>query len=223
VVVTNTPRANSSSVAELAIGLMLSLARLIPRACAEVKAGEWPRYAGRTLQGKVIGLIGFGSIGREVARRLYTWDCELLAFDPQPDVKAAGDLGVELAPISSVLARADFITLHVPAIPETATIVNAEFLSAMKPKAFLVNTARGELIDETAVLEALERGRLAGAGLDAFSKEPPDPNSPLLRLPQVITPHCGAHTDGAMDAMGWGALRNCLCVLRGELPDHPVQ
>jgi D-3-phosphoglycerate dehydrogenase / 2-oxoglutarate reductase len=224
VIVTNTPQANSTSVAELAIGLMLSLARFIPQACAEVKAGEWPRYPGRTLQGKIVGLIGFGSIGKEVARRLFTWDCTVLAFDPKPDLKAAGELRVQLSSLASVLARADIVTLHVPAVYETAAMVDAAFLSAMKPGSFLVNTARGELIDEAALLGALESGRLAGAALDAFSKQPPDPDSTLLRLRQVITtPHCGAHTDGAMDAMGWGALRNCLRVLRGELPDHPVQ
>jgi len=223
IVVTNTPQANSTSVAELAIGLMLSLVRFIPRSCAEVKTGKWPRYAGRTLQGKIVGLVGFGSIGKEVARRLSTWGCAVLAFDPKPNAQAAQGLGVELSPLAGVLRRADIVSLHVPAAGETTGMVNADFLSAMKPGSFLVNTARGELVEETALLEALESGHLSGAALDAFQKQPPDPNSPLLRMPQVITtPHCGAHTDGAMDAMGWGALQNCLRVLRGESPDHPV-
>lgn len=223
VVVTNTPYANSTSVAELAIGLMLSLVRFIPRASADVKAGEWPRYPGRTLQGKVVALIGFGSIGKEVARRLSTWDCTVLAFDPKPDVNTAEAFNVHLDTIPNMLPRADIVSLHVPALPATFGMVGAEFLAAMKPGSLLVNTARGELVDEDALIEALETGRLGGAALDAFARQPPDPASPLLRMPQVITtPHCGAHTDGAMDAMGWSALRSCLRVLEGKSPDHAV-
>jgi phosphoglycerate dehydrogenase-like enzyme len=102
-------------------------------------------------------------------------------------------------------------------------MVNAAFLAQMKPGAFLINTARGEIVDEMALLEALQSGHLRGAALDVFSKQPPGPDNPLLALPQVIaTPHCGAHTDGALSAMGWGALRDCLAVLRGEQPAHRV-
>lgn len=224
VIVTNTPQANSASVAELAIGLMLSLLRFIPQACEQVKTGNWPRYPGKTLQGKVVGLVGFGSIGREVARRLSTWGCTVIAFDPKPNARAANELGIELASLERVLARADIVSLHVPANCETAGMANAEFLGAMKRESLLVNTARGELIDEAALYQALQTGHLAGAALDAFAKQPPDLGSPLLQMPQVITtPHCGAHTDDAMDAMGWGALRNCLRVLRGETPEHPVR
>jgi D-3-phosphoglycerate dehydrogenase len=223
IVVTNTPQANSVSVAELAIGLMLSLVRSIPRASTEVKAGKWPRYAGLTLQGKTIGLVGFGAIGKEVARRLATWHCSLLAFDPKPNVEIARELGVRLSPLSDVLARSDIISLHVPATRETNGMVNAQFLEAMKSGAFLINTSRGELVEEAALLEALGSEHLAGAALDAFPRQPPPPDSPFLRLPQVVTtPHCGAHTDGAMDAMGWGSLRDCLSVLRGEMPEHAV-
>lgn len=223
IIVTNTPRANSASVAELTIGLMLSLARWIPQNCAEVRRGKWPRTLGLSLEGKTIGLLGFGAIGKEVARRLRGWNCNVTAHDPIADRTLAEGLGVEWKPWDAVVAEADFLSLHVPLTPETRRMVNAAFLRRMKRGAFLINTARGELVDETALLEALSSGHLRGAGIDTLSEEPPSPDNPLLRLPQVLaTPHCGAHTDGAMAGMGWTALRDCLAVLRGEQPAHPV-
>lgn len=223
IVVTNTPSANAVSVAELAIGLMVALARSIPAANAATKAGQWPRLNGVTLEGKVVGLIGLGAIGRQVAARLQGWDCRIIAHDPLADVEFAAGHGVVLASMGEVIAQADFLSLHVPALPTTRGMVNAGFLAKMKPGAFLINTARGELIDEAALAAALNSGRLRGAALDAFSSEPPDPASPLLAAPNLIaTPHTGAHTDGATNAMGWGALHDCLAVLRGEEPAHRV-
>src|SRR5579863_7673294 len=223
IVVTNTPHANSVSVAELTVGLMVSLARSIPGNSAGVLSGGWPRNGGFTLQGKTIGILGFGSIGREVARRLRGWGCRVVAYDPIPCDKVARELEVELRPLEDVLERADILSLHLPALAETRGMVNAAFLGKMKKGAFLINAARGELVDEAALAEALRSGRLRGAALDALHQEPPSPDHPLLLLPQVIiTPHCGAHTDGAMDAMGWESLRDCLAVLMGEEPAHPV-
>ncbi|MCB0154581.1 MAG: phosphoglycerate dehydrogenase [Anaerolineae bacterium] len=223
IVVTNTPGANTVSVAELAIGLMLAVARHLPQANTATKNGEWPRLKGVSLAKKVIGLVGFGAIGQQVARRLHGFDCTVLAYDPFPSQAAARAYNVELWPLPELLSRADVVSLHLPAMPETRGLVNAQFLGQMKPGAILINTARGEIIDEAALLAALESGHLRGAGLDAFAVEPPGPNNPLLKLPQVIaTPHTGAHTDGATNAMGWGALRDCLAVLRGEAPTHPV-
>jgi D-3-phosphoglycerate dehydrogenase len=223
IVVTNTPSANAVSVAELTIGLMISLARSIPAASAATKAGEWPRLNGVALEGKVVGLLGLGAIGRQVARRLQAFDCQIAAYDPQADAGFARSHAVHLWPVDEVIAQADFLSLHVPALPSTRGMVDAHFLAKMKRGAFLINTARGELIDEEALVAALVRGHLRGAALDAFSSEPPDPSSHLLALPNVIaTPHTGAHTDGATNAMGWGALRDCLAVLRGEAPAHAV-
>lgn len=223
IVVANTPQANSVSVAELAIGLMVSLARSIPQNLAEVRSGAWPRTRGQTLQGKIVGLLGFGSIGQEVARKLRGWDCRVLVYDPVADATVAKELGVEPTGFDNVVANADFLSLHVPVLPSTRGMVDAEFLARMRSGAFLINTARGELVDEAALAAALESGHLRGAALDALAQEPPSPDNPLRRLPQaIITPHCGAHTDGAMDAMGWGALQDCLSVLRGEDPEHPV-
>jgi D-3-phosphoglycerate dehydrogenase len=224
IVVTNTPGANSVSVAELSIALILSLARGIPGAVAATRSGGWPRTAGLSLEGKVVGLIGFGSIGKQVARRLSGFDCRLLAYDPIQDENFARAHQVELVSQEQVASQSDFLSLHLPLLPETRGVINADFLRKMKQGSFLVNTARGELIDEVALLAALQEGRLAGAALDVFPKEPPSADNPLLSLPQVlVTPHCASHTDGAMTAMGWMALNDCLAVLRGETPKYPVR
>jgi D-3-phosphoglycerate dehydrogenase len=223
IVVTNTPGANSVSVAELALGLMLALARQIPEAAQSVQQGKWPRLSGASLEGKTVGILGLGAIGKQLARRLSGFDCRVLAYDPLADEAFAADNGVVLAAMDAVIAQSDFLSLHLPLFPETQGLVNDEFLSRMKKGSFLVNTSRGEVIDEQALLRALEGGHLRGAGLDAFAVEPPDPANPLLHLPQVIaTPHLGAQTDGATRNMGWMALRDCLAVLRGEEPQFRV-
>jgi D-3-phosphoglycerate dehydrogenase len=223
IVVTNTPGANSASVAELTVGLILSLGRKIPEAVQAAKKGEWPRMTGISLEGKTIGLLGFGAIAKNVARRLAGFDCDVIAYHPSYDIATAESLGVQLRPEEDLIREADFLSLHLPLNPESRGMVNSEFLGKMKPGAFLINTSRGELIDEEALFEALQSGRLQGAALDAFSKQPPDPGNPLLAMPQVIaTPHMGAHTDGATNAMGWAALQDCFAVLRGEQPIYRV-
>jgi phosphoglycerate dehydrogenase-like enzyme len=223
IVVTNTPGANSSSVAELTLGLMLALARHVPAAAQATRDGGWPRLSGISIEGKTVGLLGFGSIGREVAKRLRGFSCTVLAFDPCADTPVAEMLGVTLTTQAEVITRSDILSLHLPVLPETRGMVNAAFLTQMKQGSLLINSARGELIDEAALLAALESGHLSGAALDCFSVEPPGPENPLLKHPGVIaTPHAGAHTDGAINAMGWAALRNCLAVLRGEPPLNPV-
>lgn len=223
IIVTNTPGANTVSVAELAIGLMLALVRGIPQANTATKNGEWPRLRGTLLEGKVVGLIGFGAIGQAAARCLQGFNCTLVAHDPFPNYEAAQTLNATLLPLVEVLRQADILSLHLPVMPETRGMVNEEFLGQMKPGAILVNTARGEIINEADLLAALQNGHLSGAGLDTFASEPPGADSPLLQLPQVIaTPHTGAHTDGATNAMGWGALRNLLPALRGEQPPNRI-
>jgi D-3-phosphoglycerate dehydrogenase len=223
IIVTNTPGANSVSVAELALGLILALARQIPEAVAAVHLGKWPRYSGISLEGKTIGILGLGAIGKQLARRLSGFDCSILAYDPYADAAFAGQNQIVLASMEEVIKTADFISLHLPLLPETRTLVNDTFLSKMKKGSFLINTSRGEVVDEQALLRALQSGHLKGAGLDAFTVEPPDPKNPLLNLPQVIaTPHLGAQTDGATSNMGWFAMRDCLAVLKNELPKYRV-
>ena len=220
IIVTNTPGANAASVAELAIGLILALARQIPRADRATKQGDWPRINGVGLQGKTVGLIGLGAIGSAVVQRLGGFGCKILATDPYISIDYAQD-DARLVPLSTLLSKSDFISLHVPALPSTIGMVDAAFLAKIKPGAFLVNTARGELIDEKALYQALNNGHLRGAALDCLGQEPPCPDNPLLELPQVIvTPHTGAHTDEAVDAMGRMALQACLAVLDGKKPEH---
>jgi len=223
ILVTNTPGANSVSVAELTIALILALARNIVEASVATRSGGWPRMNGLSLEGKCVGLVGFGAIGQQVARRLAGFDCRLLAYDPYPNRDYAAQLGVELVGLEDLLHQSDFLSLHLPLMPDTREIVNAGFLSQMKPGAALINTSRGELIREADLLEAVKSGRLRGAALDVFAKEPPGADHPLLGVPQIlVTPHCASHTDGATAKMGRMAMEECLCVLRGQTPKYRV-
>ena len=223
IIVTNTPGANSVSVAELALGLILSLARQIPESAQAVRQGKWPRQAGLSLEGKTIGILGLGAIGKQLSRRLSGFDCHILAYDPVVNVEVAKSLNVEMMEMDQVVSNSDFLSLHLPLLPETKNLVNADFLSRMKKGSFIINTSRGEIVDEIALYEAIKSGHLRGAALDAFTIEPPDPAHPLLNLPQVIaTPHLGAQTDGATSNMGWLAMNDCLAVLRGENPKYKV-
>lgn len=223
IVVTNTPGANSVSVAELAIGLMLALGRNIVTANRLTKAGGWPRLKGRSLSGKTIGLIGLGSIGSAVATMLRGFQCRVIGYDPFVSREQAAALGVEWLERDDVIAQADFLSLHLPATAATENMFNGELLGRMKRGAYLINTARSELIVEEALRECLESGHLAGAALDTFRHEPPGADDPILHFDQVVaTPHTGSHTDEATNAMGRMALRDCLAVLRGEAPHYRV-
>ncbi len=224
ITVTNTPGANSSSVAEMAAGLILAVARSLPQAMQALQAGEWPRLSGAALEGKTVGLIGLGAIGRMLAARMLAFGCRVIAHDPFVTAKAGREMGVEMKTLDEVIAESHFISLHLPLTDKTRALVNKAFLEKMKKGAFLVNTARGELIDEKALLAALERNQLGGAALDVFSPEPPDKANPLMHHPNVIvTPHMSSQTDGATNAMGRMALEECLRVLRGEQPKFPVK
>jgi phosphoglycerate dehydrogenase-like enzyme len=223
IIVCNTPGANSSSVAELTIALILSLTRQLPEAFQATRAGKWPRLAGLGLDGKTVGILGIGSIGRLVAQRLIPFNAQVIAHDPFADPVFTEMNRIPLLGMDEVLSRSDIISLHLPLLPETKGMVNSAFIKRMKKGAFLINTARGEVINEDDLYQALSEGYLRGAALDAFVKEPPDPAHPLLSLPNVIaTPHLGAQTDSATNAMGLMAMNDCLAVLRGEKPAHPV-
>jgi len=223
ITVTYTPGANSASVAEMTIALTLALARKIPQAVEATRQGSWPRLNALSLEGKTFGIVGLGSIGKQVARRLAGFDCTILAFDVSPDQDFALLYKVSLVSLGELIERSDFISLHLPVLPETRGMVNAGFLSGAKEGAFLINTARGELVNERDLVSAMEAGTLAGAALDVFTTEPPDSDNVLLKMPQVIvTPHISSHSDGALNAMGWMALKDCLAVLRGDTPANPV-
>jgi D-3-phosphoglycerate dehydrogenase len=204
IVVMNTPGANAVAVAELTIGLMISLARHLPRADASTRAGKWEKksFQGTELRGKELGILGLGRIGVEVARRAKALGMNISAHDPYVSPALARDLGIKLASLDDLYARADYLSLHLGLTPQTQGMINAESLAKMKKGVRIVNCARGELVDDRALCAALGSGQVAAAALDVFSEEPPK-GSPLLDLPNVIaTPHIGASTAEAQDAVG---------------------
>lgn len=202
IVVMNVPDGNVVTTAEHAISMMLALTRNIPQATASLKAGKWEKskFKGREIYNKTLGIIGIGRIGRIVAERALGLRMKVIAFDPyitEESVEKVGD--IEMVGFDDLLARADFITLHVPKTPETANLLDAAAFAKMKPGVMVINCARGGIIDEAALLEAMKSGRVAGAALDVFAKEPPEGN-PLLEMDRLIcTPHLGASTDEAQE------------------------
>jgi D-3-phosphoglycerate dehydrogenase len=204
IVVMNAPGANSVSVAEHAVALMLSLARAVPAADATMKKGVWDKkkLTGIELRGKTLGLVGLGRIGQEVAARARAFGMGIVAHDPFISEQVAGTLGVELEDLDGLCAKADYISLHIPSTPETRHLFNRERFAKCKPSARIINTARGELIDEAALAEAIKGGHIAGAGLDVFETEPPK-DGVLTTLPQVVaTPHIAASTVEAQEQVG---------------------
>lgn len=221
--VVNSPDANTIAVAELTLGMMLALARRIPRADAAMKAGRWEKskLLGSALQGKTLGIIGFGRIGQAVATRAHSFDMVTLANQRRPTPELYLEAGVEPVDLYDLLARSDFVTVHVPARPETDGLIGRDEIAAMKPGAYLINTSRGSLLDEDALLDALESGSLAGAGLDVFAKEPAVDN-PLASHPLVVaTPHLGASTADAQTTAAVDVARKILDRL-GDSPSNSV-
>src|SRR5689334_2712227 len=193
ILVVNAPAANSVAAAELTIGFIMALARRLPRAHASLQSGKWERSAflGFEVRGKTLGLVGLGRIGTEVARRARGLEMNVLAYDPVVSTDRAAQLGVTLATLDEVLAQSDFVSLHVPLIDATRNLINAERLAQMRPTAYLINAARGGIVDEAALADALERHVIGGAALDVFEQEPPV-GSPLLGHANLIaTPHLG--------------------------------
>ena len=206
VVVMNAPDGNTITTAEHTIALLISLARSIPQANSSLKAGRWERkkFIGVELQGKTLGIVGLGRIGRVVASRARALGMQIVAYDPFVAPEQARDLEIELAPLEDVYARADFLTVHTPLTAETRGLIDREVLSKMKHGARLINCARGGLVDEDALYEALTSGSIAGAALDVFSEEPPPAEHRLLQLDQVIaTPHLGASTTEAQEGVAF--------------------
>jgi D-3-phosphoglycerate dehydrogenase / 2-oxoglutarate reductase len=218
IVVTSTPGANANAVAELTIALVLALARPLVAGSDRVRAGEWPALSGVELGGKTIGLLGLGRIGTLVAGKAAALGLRVLAHDP---CVAASDIAT-LVPLEKLVAECDFLSVHAPLTQATRGLVGRELLGRMRPGACLVNTARGELVDERALLWALEEGPLRAAALDVLHEEPPPPAHPLLHRDDVlVTPHIGPHTAEATTAMGRIALDELLAVLEGRPPRFP--
>lgn len=226
VMVVNAPTSNIISAAELTVGHILSLARRIPAAHASLAEGQWKRssYTGAELFEKTVGIVGLGRIGALVAARLAAFDMRVLAYDPYVTSARAQQLGVQLTSLDELVAEADFLTIHMPKTAETTGMIGAEQFRAMKSTAYVVNVARGGLIDEQALLVALRNGEIAGAGLDVFTSEPPAEGSVARALAAqpnvVVTPHLGASTDEAQEKAGVSVARSVRLALGGDLvPD----
>jgi len=221
VVVTITPGTNEVSVAELALGLMIAIARRIPQMRDMVLQGRWTRIPGVELAGKTLGIVGLGRIGKALAVRARAMEMTVCACELHEDTAFATKHDIAYLPLADVLRRSDFVSLHTPALPGAQPLIGGTELRLMKPSAFIVNTARGSLIDEVALYQSLTESRLAGAALDVFTIEPPG-NHPLLALDNVVaTPHIGS-TREARARTALLATQNALQVLRGERCPHAV-
>jgi D-3-phosphoglycerate dehydrogenase len=222
VMVVNAPTSNIISAAELTIGHILSLARHIPAAHASLAAGEWKRskYTGTELFEKTVGIIGLGRIGALIAARLQAFGVDVVAYDPYVTVARAQQLGVRLLSLDELLAASDFVTIHMPKTPETTGMIGTDQLRAMKTTAYVINVARGGLIDEEALAAALRDGEIAGAGIDVFTSEPPKDDLLTAAPNIVVTPHLGASTDEAQEKAGVSVAKSVRLALGGELvPD----
>ncbi|MBI4909134.1 MAG: phosphoglycerate dehydrogenase [Acidobacteria bacterium] len=205
VVVMNTPGGNAVSVAEHTLAMMLGMARSVPQASASTKAGKWEKkkFLGNELRGKTLGVIGLGSIGREVVKRAQAFEMRIVSYDPYVSSQAAADMNVELVDLDKALAESDYISLHVALTPETRKMIGRDAIAKMKQGVRIVNCARGELVDEAALAEAMASGKVAGAGLDVFDPEPMAADNALLQAETLIaTPHIGGSTEEAQEIVG---------------------
>lgn len=218
VIVMNTPQANSIATAEQTVALMLAASRHLVQSHNSLKAGEWQRskFLGIQLYRKVLGVIGFGRIGRLVAQRAQGFGMDVLAYDPHVSEEIGRELGVTLVDLEDLLAQSDFITLHTVFLPETEKMINAAAISQMKDGVIIINAARGKLIDEAALAAALQQGKVRAAGLDVYSQEPPPADHPLIGLPNVVhTPHLAASTVEAQRDVATQIVDQVLDALRG--------
>ncbi len=222
VMVVNAPQSNITSAAELAVALLLASARHVSQAHAALRAGQWKRskYTGVEVAEKTVGVVGLGRIGALVAQRLAAFEVDLIAYDPYVSAARATQLGVRLVPLDELLRESDFITVHLPKTPETSGLIGEEALRTVKPTVHIINAARGGIVDEAALYNALKEGRVAGAGLDVYAKEPCT-DSPLFELDNVVAlPHLGASTDEAQEKAGIAVAKSVRLALAGELvPD----
>jgi len=220
VVGTNTPGAMTEAVADYTFGLMLSIARRIPEGEALVRSGGWGEFPGVLVYGKTIGLVGAGMIGQAVARRAAGFGMRILAFDPPRQASPTPDMpAMEFVTLEALYAESDFVCIHVPNLPETKGMFDAKVFAQMKPTAFLINTARGALVNEVDLLAALESGQIAGAAIDVFANEPLPVDHPLRKAPRsVLTPHNAFNAFESTQTMSQMAVDNVLTLMRGERP-----
>jgi D-3-phosphoglycerate dehydrogenase len=225
IVVVNAPTGNTFSAAELAFGLMLSMARNIPQAHGSLKQGQWRRseFVGVELRGKSLGIIGLGRVGSELARRAAAFEMKIIAFDPFISEAHARNLGAEITTVEDLLKRSDFVSVHTPLTDATKSLIGREELATCKPGVRFINAARGGIIDEQALLEAVQSGRVAGAAVDVFTKEPIDPENPLLKSDRiVVTPHLGASTEEAQTNVAVDVAEEVVAILQGQAARYAV-
>ena len=224
--VTNQPGSNSVAVTELVFAQMLALVRHTHAANVAVREGRWGDYikfVGTEMAGKTIGIVGMGNIGTRVAIRARAFEMNFLVYDPYIPEAHVTALGGRMLPLEDLLAECDFVTVHCPKNDETNGMIGARELALMKPTAYMINAARGGIVEESALYHALSRGQLAGAALDAMADEPPAPEHPLFTLENVLlTPHIGAGTEEASARGEWGAAEEVVRVLEGKRPKNPV-
>src|SRR6185437_12915693 len=222
VLVVNAPTSNIVSAAEHAVALLLAVARRVPQATSSLKAGEWKRskFTGVEITDKTVGVVGLGRIGVLFAQRMSAFGTRLLAYDPYVPAARAAQIGVRLVPLDELLRESDFISIHLPKTPETVGLIGERELALCKPGAIIINAARGGLLDEHALAQALKEGRIGGAGLDVYATEPCT-DSPLFAFDTVVaTPHLGASTAEAQDKAGLSVARSVKLALQGEfVPD----
>jgi D-3-phosphoglycerate dehydrogenase len=225
IVVANTPRVNTVGVAEHTIALMLAMLRRIPRADLSLKSKRWEglKFVGEELAGKRLGIIGLGAIGKEVAKRIRAFGVDIVYTDNVRDRDLEKALGLSFVTLRKLLEESDVISIHVPLSADTKGLIGRKEIALMKKGAYIINTARGGIVDSDALAEALRNGRIAGAALDVFDTEPPDFSSPLFNVERIImTPHIGAYTVEAIRRMDCIAAENIVKVLRGEIPEYVV-
>ncbi|MEM0006719.1 MAG: hydroxyacid dehydrogenase [Candidatus Bathyarchaeia archaeon] len=221
ILVCYTPYANSDSVAEHTIALILALMKKLYITCSQLRQGKWrdKSLLGNELLGKTVGIIGLGSVGRKVAEKISGFKVKLLAYDPYVEEEAAKKIDVKLVDLDTLLKESDVVTIHATLTEETKHLIGERELRSMKKTAFIVNTARGAIIDEKALIKALKEGWIAGAALDVFEEEPPSPDNPLLKMENVIvTPHFASCTYEAYQREALLAAEEVLRVLKGENP-----
>ncbi len=225
VMIVNAPTGNTIAAAEHTMALMMALLRRLPDADASVRRGEWERgrYTGRELKGMTLGIVGLGKIGKAVARRAVGFETRVLAADPYLTAEQAAEVGAKLVGLPELLHRSDIITVHTPLTQETRGLLGRVQLEATKPGAFVLNVARGGIVDERALADALESGHLAGAAVDVYSSEPISPDNPLQTAPRtVLSPHLGASTAEAQDRVGLEMAEQVLMALEGVTPPYAV-
>ncbi|SFV30703.1 D-3-phosphoglycerate dehydrogenase [Devosia crocina] len=217
--VTNAAGGNANAVAELTIGLIISAMRGIPELHASTRKGAWDRFVGEELIGRTVGILGFGNIAQKIAKKLKGFEVKVLAYDKFPNAEAANALGVELVDADTVLTQSDIVCTMLPSLPETRQFMNADRFAMMKDGAYFINTARGALVDETALKSALDTGKLRGAAIDVYEREPTDATNPLFQAAGLVTtPHTAAETYETYSSIGVLTAQAVIDALEGREP-----